>query len=138
MALDVSDLTTLVARGGVIRIFYEGDQLGIWPPDARGLRRRVRMDDLAYSLVHASAVRKCVVRTRGLGMAACLVCGAVRSLAVLIAAGFAVYVDIQTCAPHFTRVCVRYGVWHMHRMAVCSMCGALWTRAIYLPGRSVR
>ena len=70
------------------------------------------MDELAYSLVCASAVRECAVRARSLGMAACLVCGAVRSRDLFSAAGCAVYVYIETCAPHFTRVCVRYGVWH--------------------------
>ena len=92
------------------------------------------MDDLAYSLVRASAVRKCVVRARGLGMAACLVCGAVWSRAVLSAAGCAIYVYIETYASHFTRVCVRYGVQHMQRMAVCLICGAVRTRATYRGG----
>ena len=110
--LDVPGLTALVARIGVFQIFFKGDQLPIWSPAVRGLRRGVRMDELAYSLVCASAVRECAVRARSLGMAACLVCGAVRSRDVFSAAGCAVYVDIETCAPHFTRVCVRYGVWH--------------------------
>ena len=36
------------------------------------------MDGRACSLVRASAVRVCAVPTRGLGMTACLICGAVR------------------------------------------------------------
>ena len=87
------------------------------------------MDGLACSMVRANAVRECTVRTRGLGIAACLVCGAVRSRAVLNAAGYAVYIDIETCALHFTPVCVRYGVRHMQRMAVCLMFGAVRPRA---------
>ena len=94
------------------------------------------MDELAYSLVRSSAVRECAVRGRGLGMAACLVCGAVLSRAELSAAGCAIYVDPETCAPHFTRVCVWYGVRHMQRMAVCLMCGAVRTRATYRGGVS--
>ena len=79
------------------------------------------MNELAYSLVRASFVRECAARARSLSMAACLVCSAVWSRDVLSAAGCAVYVDIETCAPHFTRVCVRYCVQHMQRMAVCLM-----------------
>ena len=45
------------------------------------------MDELAYSLVRANTVRECAVRARGLGMAAYLMCGAVRSRAVLSASG---------------------------------------------------
>ena len=82
------------------------------------------MNKLAYSLVRASTVCECAVRARGLGMAACLVCGAVRSRVVLSAAGCVVYDDI-------TRACVWYGVRHMHRMAVGLMCGAMPTRGTY-------
>ena len=89
------------------------------------------MDELADSLVRASAVRECAVHARSLGMAACLVCGAVRSRDELNAAECAVYVDIETRAPHFTRVCVRCGVRHMQHMAVCLMCGVVRTRATY-------
>ena len=35
----------------------------------RGLRRGVHINELAYSLVRASAVREYAVRARGLGMA---------------------------------------------------------------------
>ena len=80
------------------------------------------MDELAYSLVRASAVREFVVRARSVGIVAYLVCSAVRPRDVLSAAGCAVYVDIKTCAPQFMRVCVWYGVRHMQRMAVCLMC----------------
>ena len=66
------------------------------------------MEELACSSVRASAVRECALRARGLGMAACLVCGAVRSRAVLSATGCAVYVDIETRAPHVLRGCA-YG-----------------------------
>ena len=76
------------------------------------------MDELTCSLVRASGVRECAVRAHALGMAACLVCGAVRSRAVLSAAGYAIYVDIKTCAPHYTRECVRYGVRHVPRMVL--------------------
>ena len=92
------------------------------------------MDELTYSLERASFIRECAVHAHGLGMAACLVCGAARSRAVLSAAGCAVYVDINTCAPYFTRECVRYGVQHMKCMAVCFMCGAVRTRAAYRGG----
>ena len=92
------------------------------------------MDELAYSLVPASAVRDCAVRARSLGMAAYLVCGAVRSRDMLSAAGCAVNVDIKTCVPHFTRVYVRYGVRHMQRMGVCLMCGVVRTRATHRDG----
>ena len=92
------------------------------------------MDELAYPLVRASTIRECEVRARSLGMAACLVCSAVRSRDVRSAAECAVYVDIETCAPHFTRVCVWYGVRHMQRMAVCLMCVVVRTRATYRGG----
>ena len=68
------------------------------------------MDGFACSLAFANAVPLCVVRARGLGMASCLMCGTLRPLDVLSAAGCAFYVKIGTCAPQFTRVCVRYGV----------------------------
>ena len=71
------------------------------------------MDELGWLLVRAIAVQECAVRARSMGMAACLVCGAVRSHAVLRGAGCAVYVDIETCAQHFTRVYIRYGVWYV-------------------------
>ena len=71
------------------------------------------MDELANLLVRASAVRECAVCAHGLGMTAYFVCGTVRSRAVLSAAECAVYVNIETCAPNFTRVCVQYGVRHM-------------------------
>ena len=92
------------------------------------------MDEFAYSLVRARAVRECAVRARDLGMTACLLCGTVRSRAVLSAAESAFCVDIETCAPHSKRVCVRYGVRHMQRMAVCLMCGDVRTRATYRGG----
>ena len=60
----------------------------------RRLRRGVPTDELAYSLVRASAVRECAVHARSLGMAAGLVCGTVRSRDELSSAGCAVYVDI--------------------------------------------
>ena len=89
------------------------------------------MDELAYSLLRASAIRECAVHARSLGTAACLVSGAVRSRDVLSAAGCVVHVDIETCAPQFLRVCVRHGVRHMQHMAVCLMCGVVRTRATY-------
>ena len=52
------------------------------------------MDELVCSLVRTCTVRECAVLVRGLGMAVCLVSDAVRSCAVLSAAGCAVYVDI--------------------------------------------
>ena len=91
-----------------------------------------------YSLVRSSAVRECTVRASGLGMAACmaacLVYGAVRSHAVLSVVGCAVCIDIDTCAQHFTRVCVQYSARYMQRMAVCLMCGAVCTRATHRGG----
>ena len=124
-ALYVPDLTALVARGGVFKISCEGDQLGSF-----GLQLCTGCGGgYVWTSLRTSTVRKYAVRARGLGMVACLVCGAVQSRAVLSAAGCAVYVDIETCAPHLTRVCVRYGVRHMQRMAVCLMCGADRTRA---------
>ena len=98
------------------------------------MRRGVRIDELVYSLVRASAVRECAVRASSLGMAACLVCGAVRSRDVLSAAGCAVYAGIEARAPSFTRVYVRYGVRHMQRMPVCLMLGVGRTRATYRGG----
>ena len=94
------------------------------------------MDELAYSLVRANTVRESAVRARGLSMAACLGCGAVQLPAVLSAAGCAVYGNIETCAPHFTWVCVRYGVRHAAHGFVLHVrcCADAW----YLPGRSVR
>ena len=92
------------------------------------------MNELGYSWVHASAVREWAVRARGLSMATCLVCDTVRSRAVLTAAGCAVYADIETCAPHFSRVCVRYDVRHVKRMAVCLMYGVVRSRATYWGG----
>ena len=101
----------------------------------QGLRRGVRIDELAaYSLVRASAARECTVRARSLDMAACLVYGAMRSRGVLSAAGCPVYAGIETRAPNFTRVCVRYGVRHMQRMFVCLMLGVGRTRATYRGG----
>ena len=89
------------------------------------------MDELASLLVRASTVREYAVRARGLGMATCLVCGAVRLRALLSVAEYAIDVDITTFAPHFTRVCVRYGIRHVQRMTVCLMCGAVRPRATY-------
>ena len=60
--------------------------------------------------------------------------GAVWSRDVLSAAGCAVYVDIEACAPYLTRVCVRYGIRHMQRMAVCLMYVVVRTRATYRGG----
>ena len=80
------------------------------------------MDGLACSLVRASVLRACAVRIRGLGMAACLMCGAERPRAVFSAAGYAVFVNIGACAPRFTRVCV---VRHVRCMVVCLMCSAV-------------
>ena len=96
------------------------------------------MNELACSLVRASAVRECAVRARGLSMATCLVCDTVRSRAVLTAAGRVVYVDIETCAPHFTRVCVRYDVRHVCAAHGCVRSVRCCAAASYLPGRSVR
>ena len=87
-----------------------------------------------FSLVRASAVRECAVRTRGLGMVACLVYSTMRLRAILSLAECTVYVDIETGAPHSTRVCVRYAIRHMQCMAVCLMCGAVRTRATYRGG----
>ena len=92
------------------------------------------MEELAYSLVRASAVRERAVHARSLGKVACLVCGAVRSRDVLSTAGCAVFVDIESCAAHFTRLCVRYGVRLMQHMAVCLMYGVVRTRATYRGG----
>ena len=89
------------------------------------------MDGLAYSLVRERAIRERAVRARGLGIATCLVCGAVRSRAVLSAVGCAVYANIETCAPHFLRVCLQYGVRRKQRMAMCKMCGAVRPRTTY-------
>ena len=84
--------------------------------------------------MRTSAVRECEVHVRDLGMAACLVCDAVRSCAVLSAAGCVVCVDIETCAPHFARACVRCNVPHVQRLAACLMCGAVRPRATYRGG----
>ena len=92
------------------------------------------MNKLTYSLVRASTVRECAVHTRSLGMAACLVWGAVRSRDVLSAAGCAIYVDIETFASHFTRVCARYGIRRTQHMTVGLMCGVVRTRATYRSG----
>ena len=95
VALDVPGLTALVARGGVFQIFCEGDQLGPF-----GLQLCAGCDGRyawrACVLVGAceGLTRVCSTRSRP-SMAACFVCGAVRSRAVLNAAGCAVYIDIE-------------------------------------------
>ena len=65
------------------------------------------MDGRAYSLVRASALRVCVVPARGLGMTACLMCGAVQPCAVLSASRYAVYIYIGAYELPFTRACLR-------------------------------
>ena len=52
------------------------------------------MDGCEYSLVLASAVRVCTVTARGLGMAVCIMRGAMQPRDVLGAAGWAVNVYI--------------------------------------------
>ena len=69
------------------------------------------MDRHACSWVRANAVRVCTVPLR-LDMAMCLMCGAVRRRAVY-RGGDVVKVYTVAYEPHFTRVCVRYGVRHV-------------------------
>ena len=123
-------LTTLMARGGMFQISCEGDQLGPF-----GLMLCVSCDGgyLWTSLRTRWCVLVPYVSVQYMLAAwtwlRAYVCGAVRLRDELSATGCVVYVNIETRAPHFTQVCVRYGVRHMQHMAVCLMCGIVRTRA---------